>query len=342
MKTKPAVFLRRTLLVLLALVVFFTLSEVFLRKTLGGAWNYTLKVGGFFNEPEHSLDLLAFGSSHMYCTLSPVSLYEQTGLRSYVLATQQQPLSATVSYLRKALETQSPDAVVLEALMLVRDSSPVGEGVAHDAVDPFPHGVEKLRLIAALDMPLEQKLSLYLPFYKYHSRYAELGAEDFCPPTARGATDPFHGFVFLTDCTKPAFPAQTDYTGVSPAPLKDSVLASLDEIRALCEAHGTRLLLLVAPYTVPEEEYGAWRAVHDYAALHGVPILDMNTAYDSLPFDRELDFYDSGHLNAYGAAKASAAIGAFAAEHVTFTDKGATDDALWQEDLAYYRERLGA
>lgn len=49
-----------------------------------------------------------FGPSHAYAAFSPLAIWEETGIRSYVFATQQQPLWATYTYIKEALKKQSP------------------------------------------------------------------------------------------------------------------------------------------------------------------------------------------------------------------------------------------
>ena len=80
--------------------------------------NYGAVWGPYLGEPEDSLDYLWLGSSYAYCDVNPAVIYDETGLTGYVLAGPEQTLSQTYWYLRQALETQRPSAVVLEASAL--------------------------------------------------------------------------------------------------------------------------------------------------------------------------------------------------------------------------------
>ena len=99
-------------------LIFIRVSEILEHKSLAEPWNMTLKVEGFYNEPKNSMDLLFFGSSHMYCSIDPVMLQEETGLTSYVFATQQQPLWITCHYMKEALKYQRPEKIFLEVHMV--------------------------------------------------------------------------------------------------------------------------------------------------------------------------------------------------------------------------------
>ena len=43
------------------------------------ACDYFTRVRGFYNEPEDSMDVMFYGTSHMYCTVSPLALWKDSG-----------------------------------------------------------------------------------------------------------------------------------------------------------------------------------------------------------------------------------------------------------------------
>ena len=80
--------------------------------------NYGAVWGPYRAEPADSLDYLYLGSSYAYCDVNPALVYDASGLTGYVLAGPEQTLSQTYYYLKEALRTQSPQAVILEASAL--------------------------------------------------------------------------------------------------------------------------------------------------------------------------------------------------------------------------------
>ncbi|MBR3594022.1 MAG: hypothetical protein IKL44_05025 [Clostridia bacterium] len=337
MKYKKAfVFLRRTVFLLVAVALMLTVNRIFERKTLTGEWNYTIKVGGFKNEPENSFSVLGFGSSHMYCTLNPISLYSETGIRSYVLATQQQPLEATYYYIKESFKTQKPDVVLLEAFMLTGSDSPATEGVAHDAVDPFPSGIGKLEMINAMNTE-DDKENYYINFLKYHTRWKELGKHDFSFKY-KSATDPFRGYVFLKS-TVPAKVTAVDYSVVESTPIAEQKEEWLLKIMNLAEDEGARFVLLISPYEASVDDFGKYKYLHEFADKNGILVIDLNKNFADTGISPSTDFYDTGHLNVYGAEKASRYIGAVIAEKCGITPKDVSDTYLWEEDLKYYNNR---
>lgn len=79
-----------------------------LRTEYGATWTQ------YRREPKHSLDVLYFGSSAVYCDVIPACIWEETGLRSYVMAGPEQTMPVTYAYVREACRTQSPQAIVVE------------------------------------------------------------------------------------------------------------------------------------------------------------------------------------------------------------------------------------
>ena len=333
---KTTVILRRVIFVLLMVLILGFVANVFERKSLYGEWNYTLKVGGFSNLPENSVNVVGVGSSHMYCTLNPAYIYEHTGDSYYVLATQQQPVEATYYYVKEALEQQAPDVVIIEAYMFLKNIEAVKEGVAHDAVDPFPDGINKWKMIAEMNTE-DAKENYYFNFLKYHTRWKELTRSDFSFQYKK-KTDPFRGFVFLTG-VKENTCAQLNYNDVEEKALTERNLTYLKRTVDLIREHGSEPMVLLAPYDTAADDLGQIKSLGAFCCSEEVPFLDLNAVYDRLGVDNTADYYDGGHFNVYGAEKASLFIANFVEEHFELSEKDAENDPQWREDLKYYVEK---
>ena len=284
---------------LLALCLVLTAWAVFDRKT--SCW-YTEKVRGFYRENEQSMDVIGFGSSRMYCTLDPLVLHHETGLRAYVLATQQQPLKATWYYMREALGRQSPRLLILEATMAFRPDSETTDAEIRDCLDPLPWSKNKLALIRAL-VPAGQRAAYYFNFLKYHQRWKELSAKDF-DFSYLGKRDVFRGYMYLTpergaDCR------QQSYDAAEALPIPEENLALLREMAALAKEQGAVLLLLAAPYETVTDDLGYLKSLHAFCENEGIDFLDLNLVYDELGIDAAKDFFDIGHFNVSGSTKAT-------------------------------------
>ena len=291
--------LRLCVFLLLALCLLLTAWAVFDRKT--SCW-YTEKVRGFYNEPAESMDVIGFGSSRMYCTLDPLVLHHETGLRAYVLATQQQPLKATWYYMQEALSRQSPRLLILEATMAFRPDSETTDAEIRDSLDPLPWSKNKLALIREL-VPAGQRAAYYFNFLKYHQRWKELSAKDF-DFSYLGKRDVFRGYMYLTpergaDCERQS------YDSAEALPIPEENLALLRKMAALAKENGAELLLLAAPYETVTDDLGYLKSLHAFCEAEGIDFLDLNPVYDELGIDEAKDFFDIGHFNVNGSTKAT-------------------------------------
>lgn len=331
-KTKVKIVIRCTVFLLLTAGIFGYINTVFERKTTTGAWNYTVKINGYKNEPENSFDILGFGSSHMYCTLNPLDLWKQSGLKSYVLATQQQPLEATYYYVKEALKTQKPRLLIIESYMATIDEENIAEGVAHDAIDPLPWSKNKFDLIQEIVSP-ESRNSFYFNFIKYHTRWKGLTQSDY-DFSYRTETDPYRGYVFLTQA-KEIECSSLSYENVTPMPLPEQNLLFLQKIIDLAKEKDIKILLLISPYSSAKDHAGMLKSLHLFATEAEVDILDLNTVYDDLHLNTTSDFYDGGHLNAWGAEKIGSYLGDYLLDQYNWNIQDTSDDADWQEDYEY-------
>lgn len=331
MKTLKSVS-RILIFVLVFILIFQFFTAFFFRRTKGSPWDQALKIGGFYREDKNSIEVLGLGTSHMYCTLNPDALWHDTGIRSYVLASQQQPLDITYYYLKDALKRQSPSVVIVEAVMTTDDHKEITSAVIHDAVDWMRPGINRLSVIHKC-APIEDRPEYILPLIKYHSRWKDLAEED-SKFEFRTETDPFHGYVFLTDSSENHC-RQISYSAVDAVPPDSDTANTLLSFRELAEKEGFQLLLLLAPYAEADENIAKLKGVSEFCAENRIDFLDLNTVYDSLGIDNNTDYYDSGHFNVYGSEKATDYIARYLSDHYHLIGSAA-EDPDWVSDYDYY------
>jgi hypothetical protein len=294
-------------------VLFSRVSNILERKSLEGAWNMTLKVGGFYNEPEDSMDVMFFGSSHMYCSIDPTMLERQTGLKSYVFATQQQPLWISYHYLKEALKTQSPETVVLEVHMVVQEEDYADEGTLHSAVNPIKLSRNKVEMVYAA-VPHGERRNYILDIFKYHDRWEELTREDFTLEHF-DALDPLRGYVRLETVT--VIEARDELESVvSASEPMDKSMEYLEKFIELSREEGFELILFKAPSNATVEEKKLYNAVEALASENGLTYVDFNMHYEPLGLDMTTDFYDRRHLNVNGVAKFVPYFGTFLMDEI--------------------------
>ena len=81
-------------------------------------WSTTATYHGFYEIKDDTVDVLFLGSSHAACAFNPQVLYNEYGITSYNLGCEQQNLLLSYYWLKEALRSQKPRAVVLDSYIL--------------------------------------------------------------------------------------------------------------------------------------------------------------------------------------------------------------------------------
>ena len=324
---------KRIMSIAVFLTVFFMLfslcDRILSRKETEGWWNVTAKIDGFYNSPKDEYDVMFFGSSNTYCSFNPLVVWKETGVKSYVFATQQQPLWATYYYMKDAFKRQSPDVAVLDVLMLSKNDEYYDDGVNYTFCDNMPLSSDKIKL-AYVSAPEGRRLGLVVRFLKYHSRWNELTKEDF-EYRRRDMSDYSKGFYVLTSVSNKA--EHMDLTNVTDStPLSDKNMEYLYKIIELCKKKNVRLMLVKAPSNSTEEEKRYYNTAREIAEENGVEFTDYNMLYSEIGLDMKTDFFDERHLNIYGAEKFTK----YFVETTDYFENKTCQDTDWQDDYEIY------
>ena len=332
--------MQKNILILVRRIVFVAcvcVLGLFTAKVVRYKSSYLSMMKTFLGEPPDTYDVIAAGSSHMYCTLTPIELYRNFNITAYCLATQRQPIEVSYTYLKKAIALQNPKVIILELYMFARDedTNAIDEGVAHDSFDPLPLDWDKVDLLfnANFKGSIED---YFFPFIKYHSRWKELKEKDFNSSLERNINK---GYRLLVKKTKFKM-SPTSFQDAKSIPLSDRAQHWLETIVCLAKSSDTELILLLAPYTIPADMKQAGRIKHidGFAKENGLAFLNMMERFNEIGFDSENDFYDNGHLNVFGAEKATKYIGDYLTSHCRIEPArlDAEQKAMWAKDTAQY------
>ncbi len=313
-------------------LLFSQVNQLFRRKTLTGIWDHTTKIAGFYNEPENEFDLIYLGSSNTYCSFSPLAVWEKIGVKSYVLATQRQPVWASYYYLRESLKTQRPRVVVMDALMFSKHQEYYDDGVNFSFMDNIPFSKNKIELAFA-SAPKGERLPLLIPLIKYHSRWNELSEEDYTYDQ-KSLHDPWKGYVLLDETAENI--QKPDVSGIKlHAELAEKELFYFHKIRTLCQENGIQLIFVKTPSNPTETAQAHYNTFDELCREYDIPFWNFNTQYDEIGLDLNTDFYDKSHLNYRGAEKFS---NYFAEKISPYFPEQKTDpkwDALYEKYQGY-------
>ena len=288
-----------------------------------------------------SHDVLFIGDCEVYESFTPPTLWEEYGITSYIRGSAQQLAWHSYYLLEETLKYETPKVVVYNVLAL-KYGEPQDEAYNRLTLDGMKFSATKLKAIQASMTEDETLASYLLPILRFHSRWKELGKEDF---TYLFHRDPVshNGYLMQTA-------VRGGVANITPSPLADYTLPEtsmeyLDKMRALCADRGIELILIKAPTNDWKYHwYDEWETqIVEYASANGLTYYNFIPLADEIGIDWQTDTYDVGvHLNVFGAEKLTSYFGKLLAERHGLTDSRAdqTLSAVWTEKLnAYYAER---
>lgn len=299
-------------------------------------------IAEYYNEvPDH--DVVFIGDCEVYECFTPPTLWQEYGITSYVRGSAQQLIWQSYYLLEETLKRETPKAVVFNVLS-IKYGEPQSEAYNRMTLDGMKWSSSKIDAIHASMTEEEDFLSYVFPLLRFHSRWSDLGAEDWQYLFHRDRVS-HNGYLMQTAVS----PKTSDREG---RPLADYTLPEvgfeyLEKMRALCEEKGVEFILIKAPtnnwkyywYDEWEEQIVAWANEKNVDYYNFIP-LD-----EEIGIDWSTDTYDGGvHLNVFGAEKLTSYFGDILVQKYGLSDRRgeAELDALWAEKLAIYqKERNG-
>lgn len=298
---------------------------------------------GFYQMQPDTVDVLTFGSSHMASGFNPQKLYEEYGIRSYNLSSEQQNLLVSYYWLKEALRTQRPKALILDCFFLFPydENMPFNssESCLRKSVDFMkPDAVKQamIRDICELDNT-QSALSYYFPNIRFHTRWYGLEKSDF-RFRVDGAASKLKGYCpFPTACENDSFSPFTTDPSVPADPFQPVMEEYLEKITQLCKEKDIKLILVKTPTTA--HNAARYNTIRAFADKHDLAYYDFNESgiYNDCSFDFLKDMYDNGHCSITGANKVTSYLGSILSSEYMVSS---VEDPQWERSMNYYHEIL--
>ena len=321
------------------------LSLLFLQRLLTPKYVDGVVEGAFikeFYDEEHKedLNLIFIGDCEVYSNFSPVTLWQEYGINSYIRGSADQYVWQSYYILEDTLKYVKPEAVVFNVLSL-RNEQPKREEYNRMSLEGLRWSGTKVKAIFASMMEDEHFLDYVFPILRYHSRWNDIKDTDLeffhnSMPVS------YNGFYMKTAVRPPQdVPEGKPLNNYN---FSEKAWSYLDKIRSLCEENGIELILVKAPSLYPYwyDEYE--QQVEDYAEKHELMYINFLEHRDEIGLDYETDTFDGGlHLNVSGAEKLSRWFGNILSEKGLSDLRGRADlQSIWDEEIARYElEKTG-
>jgi hypothetical protein len=326
---------------IIIILVSFIIVFVFLNRLLQPKYADNLVEGSMIAQyygEEKDHEVIFIGDCEVYANISPMVMYETSGIKAYVRGSSQQMIWQSYVILKETLKYEKPKVVVfnVNSVRYDKKSTKVSEAYNRLTIDQMKWSKEKIEIINESMTEKESFLSYIFPILRYHSRYDKLTSEDIKYLFKR-KNNTYNGFL-INKIIRPVTTLPTEKK-LDNYDFSDESIRYLELMVKLCEENNIKLVLIKAPSLYPHwyKEYD--KQIKEFALKHNVDYYNFKEYIDVIGLDYSLDTYDSGlHLNLTGATKLSKFFANILSSRYNLTNyKG---DALYDKKLEIYKEAI--
>lgn len=274
---------------------------------------------GFYAEPTNSIDVAIIGNSDAYSGFSPLELWHNYGITSYIGGEGRQRMSEAINILNEMLQFHKPKLVILETDMI------------------FTYGDRTEEFTDTLDYAAQGAL----PVLRYHDRWKDTSVQEmFKQPEYKWISYTKGQFTSnaVKPCKKEEYMIKTDKV----KPISFTVRTFLDQFVKICNDNDIQLLFVQVP-SASSWKYEKHNAVQQYADSKGIPFIDYEIDRSQYGIDWKTDTRDKGnHLNTRGARKITMHLGKYLKENYDFFEDRRNDTELakkWNADYEKYASK---
>jgi len=280
-------------------------------------------------------DVIFIGDCEVFSNFSPVTLWEDYGITSYIRGSAQQLVWHSYYLLEDTLTYETPKVVVFNVLAM-KYNEPQKEAYNRLTLDGMRLSKAKIDAINTSMMEDEAIITYLFPILRYHTRWNELTSEDFKYLFHRD-TISHNGYLMRVDVKPvtviPKGKKLADYQ------FGENSYDYLNRITKLCKEKGIKLILIKSPSIYPYW-YEEWdEQMVKYAKENDLIYLNFLDDVDQIGIDYSTDTYDAGlHLNLSGAEKLTDYFGKMLTEDYNLPDhrNDAKYQAIWDEKIDFY------
>ena len=276
-------------------------------------WNAVFKVlwleknpvGYFFEASDNSFDIVYVGSSNVYAHFNAPLAFNKYGFTTGLLSTDTQPFALIKYLIEESEKHQNPKLYVIDIAKLIHRYDEVSEFNIRKTVDEMPFSKTRIDAInASLDYydiskqenkSGDNRINYYLSYLTYHNNWKNISYLSFL-----GNKNLYKGYLFNSMTAEVV--KQEKYKW----PTKEKELSKL-QVNILNELlNFIKKDNLDVLFIIPPRQYDDYVYYIDHIAKiitdGGFEVINFNKE-KKLKIDYDTDFYNSNHINVFGATK---------------------------------------
>lgn len=334
MKQKYNQWGRYIISAIIVVSVLFLLQRLFVPKYVSDVVEGAF-IAEFYEEERKDYDVIFIGDCEVYENFSPITLWEEYGINSYIRGSAEQYIWQSYYILEDTLRYHTPEVVIFNVQALQFNESQ-SEAYNRMTLEGMEWSVSKIKAIQASMKEEEQFLDYVFPILRYHSRWNELTTNDLLYMFENKKVS-HNGYYMRVDVkpvrTIPKKRVLADYR------FGENAWNYLEKINELCKEKGIDLILIKAPSLYPHW-YEEWDTqVETFAKEEGLEFINFLDFIEEIGIDYNTDTYDAGlHMNLSGAEKLSKYLGEVLITEYQILDRRTETEwnAIWEEKIEFY------
>ncbi len=247
------------------------------------------------------IDVLCVGSSHMYCHINPVQMFDDYGIAAFDLGAGSQAVPFSYYYLEEAFKTQKPSLVILDTYMMIS----ADEAEKEDAQGNFINmkiSYTKYKALQSID-GLEGRTDILFNFPIMHNRYDSINYLSY--DLEEGSSSTYLGYRYGTEVQPYEMENVADISSVTEvgtvSERKETYLRKCIE---LCQEKNIDIVLVNSPFPeINEDSQQVYNFVQQIADEYGIDFYNGCLFTDEMALDYTTDYMGGRHLNYLGAGK---------------------------------------
>lgn len=305
--------------VMMALLVFMRLGHV-----LAANYDGNQSMDGFYQLEKDSVDVVFYGSSHVYSGINVAALWEDHGIAGYNMAGTMQTLWNSYYNMEETIKYQSPRLMVVDLYGILIEEEYCGSTNVIKNVSSMRFSFNKIRNVWN-SVSHEEFLSYLLSYPLTHDSYKGLGRGNYDEAVNNVGGKWYKGYKPSYAVTRYDMLPQIKENSEKRIPAQKN-RNYLDKMIRFAREHQIQLAFIVVPYEgIDDEEQQLYQWAEAYAEENGVLFLNGNTSLEKMEFDPTTDFAEASHLNHSGACKFTAYLGQWLTEYCGLEDHRGDD-----------------
>lgn len=333
----------KTVLFLVALgIVALLLCDLFEYKNS----NMTARYYTYKELPKGSVDAVYLGSSGVDRFWIPSEAYDKYGMTVYPLSTEGAQSWSVLPMLKEAFRYQTPKLVIIDIRPFIKMNSTTTYNSADvcsrrviDMLNFFsPNRYLMIsNTVKALNTIYPEKESDYMSYLFSFVRYHDMWSDpDFTFDNMGENEYEYLGFYMAKSYSvHKAEVSEPGYSSEMRA-VDDVHMYFLRELLEYVRKEKINVLFVSSPKSIKVQQAATCNTIFDILEEYGIAYIDFNSRenVEKYPFDRKEDFYNSDHVNYYGAKKYTEYLGEYLYERYNLKDHRGDEDCIAWEGVS--------